>query len=193
MIATNVIGLESQGPVKPRSVVKAIRLSPELIATLETAAKENNRTVSSLVQGVLSSYFEWDEKAKRFGFVQIPTRLLRRTFDKLTLDSIKQLASLNLQLTRELTMFWYGRYDAATVIQLGQLFSQYSGIYKSAYDLKGGTAVGRHELGSNWSRFNDLTAQRISKDLGINLTFSSTDEMIGTKVPPDWMTKHKPG
>src|SRR5207247_8666149 len=68
------------------SASRTIRLEGDLDHVLEEIAKQENQSVSLIMNKALLRYIEWEYAAGRFGLIPVSTSVMRKLFELLTID-----------------------------------------------------------------------------------------------------------
>lgn len=124
-------------------------------------------SLNSLMVSILEKHVEWDKDAEKFGFVQVPGRILKSAFDKLKRPQIVAIADLHARLTQELVNFWFKDMSMENLIKFFQLNNKYSGLYQheELNTSRTVTFILKHRLGKHWSEYLEAVASSGFKDI----------------------------
>jgi DNA polymerase III delta prime subunit len=91
-----------------KTVLRTIRLSEDLEATLERLAAEKGIAMNALVSSALTKYALWDNMTERFGFVTISKSLFKDFVDSADPEKLQVLARAHRpQVMKDMMMFWF--------------------------------------------------------------------------------------
>ncbi|MGD0478239.1 MAG: hypothetical protein ABSB29_08780 [Nitrososphaerales archaeon] len=90
-----------------KTVLKTIRIPESLARSLEKGAAEEGTTVNSLANAILYRNFEWDRKAREFGFVWVHKPIFRRLVEIADDEELARLGREVIFATwKEMAEFW---------------------------------------------------------------------------------------
>ena len=138
-----------------KSIVKAVRITEDLDALLETDAAEKGITPGTLLSTILKKYAEWDRFAERYGLVSINKQILRKLVEIASDDEIKNLGTEAGKYYLDRTMFWYKQVNLEYFTEMLKNSAKYGGITQLDYENLGDNHVItlRHDFGRKWSLY----------------------------------------
>src|SRR3989475_8902451 len=71
------------------SASRTIRIEGDLDHVVEEIAKQENQSVSLIMNKALLRYIEWEYPAVRFGLIPVSTTVMRKLFERLTNDQAR--------------------------------------------------------------------------------------------------------
>src|SRR5438477_12842044 len=71
------------------SASRTIRLEVDIDRALEEIAKQENQSVSLIMNKALLRYVDWEHPAGRFGLIPVSASVMRKLFELLTLDQAR--------------------------------------------------------------------------------------------------------
>jgi hypothetical protein len=135
---------------------RTLRIENDLLDAIEGMASKERVSMNLAVNRALRRYVEWDSAERSRGYVSVPSGLLSRLMDTLTLEEAREL----------------GKWTAATafvpnmrrrnpvvsiqpVVDEMKMAARYTGRYSFDYAVKGGKGLIllRQNLGRNWTAF----------------------------------------
>jgi hypothetical protein len=150
------MGIHDTSNKQKKTVLRTIRITEELDGILEKDAKAQRTTVNALMHSIIMKYAEWDRFTERFGHIALPKTLFRAILDLIDENGLATLAEqVGVELTNEITSFWFKKVNNETLLQLLHNSCQYAKIGELEVEDKGRdhTFSIYHEYGPNWSTF----------------------------------------
>jgi hypothetical protein len=131
------------------------RFDKVMLDQLRLEANEKRIHVSTLLDQIIESHFEWHANAARAGFVPVRRRLIQRLFASLTKEQIDALAAeMSRGLTEETMMIMATKKTEESVFRLLERWIRVSGFNYRHEIVEGGRIfVIQHNMGQNWSYY----------------------------------------
>jgi len=143
-------------PTRRKTVLRTVRISKELDEILEKDAKVHRTSVNALISSIMAKYAEWDRYTEKFGHISVPMKLFRALLDLTDENALATLAErLGVELTNEITLFWFKKVDPETLRQFLTLACEYGKVGECEVKDEGRDHMFSiyHEYGKNWSMF----------------------------------------
>jgi uncharacterized protein YxeA len=137
-----------------KTVLRTIRISEELDGILEKDAKVHRTGVNALISSIMGKYAEWDRYTEKFEHIAIPTALFRALLELIDENALATLADrVSVELTNEITSFWFKKIDLETVLQFFSIACEYGKVGEVEIENEGRnyTITVYHEYGRKWS------------------------------------------
>src|SRR5947209_12046490 len=100
------------------SARRTIRLEGDLDHVLEEIAKQENQSVSLIMNKALLRYIEWEYPAGRFGLIPVSTSVMRKLFELLTIDQARTFGKeAGAQFLSEFVNFWFKALDFKALLK----------------------------------------------------------------------------
>jgi hypothetical protein len=152
------------------AVTRTIRLPEALDSSLQNISETEKVSVNSVINRSLERFVEWDQLTEKFGFASVTRALLSRLLDYLTLNEVREVGALMAKdQTRSLILYSGKEITYSALLNLLQLGTRYSGLYKADYTIdksKGKCIVVlSHSLGVKGSYFFESMLKTIFADL----------------------------
>jgi len=75
--------LSNAGKDERKTHLSTLRFSESLARSLQKEADDEGTTVNALANSILSGYFEWDKKAREFGFISLHKSIFKSLIEEL--------------------------------------------------------------------------------------------------------------
>jgi hypothetical protein len=178
-LTTTTTDLSQQG--EPRTV----RLDGDLVITLEERARQDNVTLSSLVNKAVKKSIEWDHNAEKFGFTSVSGTTLRKLFERLSDEDARKLGEDRGQ--NELPEFitlWFKKVDFETAIKALELLGSYGRAFRFDYSQDGmtHTIILKHDRGLNASAYYAEALKSLFKSLGLHVETIESDLQVTAEI-----------
>jgi hypothetical protein len=167
--------------------VRTFRLPIELADKLEAQARSLKVSANTVLVRALDRYVEWELPAERFGFLSIDRDSLQLLLRSIEPEKLAQIAEqAGRKNSRDVALFWYGRYDAETVAKGFQEIFSYGRFADCRVENKAGgwTVTLRHSLGREWTTWLRHYLDAVLREtLGARTEFDVTDRTIVFRIP----------
>ncbi len=139
------------------SASRTIRLEGDIDRTLEEIAKQENQSVSLIMNKVLLRYIDWEYPARRFGLIPVSTSVMRKLFELLTIDQARAFGKeAGAQFLSEFVNFWFKALDFSALLKaldfLGDRYAR-EFHFDQSFDGKVHTIIIKHDRGSATSAY----------------------------------------
>jgi hypothetical protein len=110
-----------------RSVTRTLRLDEDVEAGIVEMAEREQFSFNLLANRALRKLVEWEDKAGKFGFIQVPTSIVEKVFNILSDEEARELGrEAGTNTLPEMVLFWFKnrgpRVSAFYAELLGSLF-----------------------------------------------------------------------
>jgi len=160
-------------------------LRREFDGRLQEDAETGGMTVSSLLSSIVTKYAEWDRYARKFGYISIPSDVLKSLLQAVDDEEIADIAQdLGSRLIKELVQFWFNEVNVERLIEYVLLLCNYSGIgeYELHSQDTNHTVIIRHELGQKWSNFMSVFIDAAMKNtFGITIDSQASPSQVNIR------------
>jgi hypothetical protein len=167
---------------RKKTVLRTIRLTPQIDSQLQKDAKENDVTVNSIINKILTKRIEWDTHIEKFKFVSISRETFQALLELCNDREIEKVATIVGNQTLEaITLFWYQKLNLETILKTLSTYSKYSGLLTSEIEVDEGnySITFHHDLGKRWSIFLKCMASQFLKTaLGIEPKIQTSDNVV---------------
>ncbi len=152
-----MVGLEKEEK-RHRTVLKTVRLSPALDATLARKAESKGIGKNALIVSILNKYVEWDSVVEELGYASVPIEMvssLIRNLDKDTAFSIAKQVSKSVASSLPL---WFGSSSLNNLLMYFETAQKYRGAWVQHRTEKQGNTIKIivyqpfSEIGAAWER-----------------------------------------
>ncbi len=167
------------------SATRNIRLEGDLDHALEEIAKQENQSVSLIMNKALLRHVDWEYPAGRFGLITVSTSVMRKLFELLTIDQARTFGKeAGAQFISEFVNFWFKALDFKALLKalefLGDRYAR-EFHFDQSFDGKVHTLIIKHDRGSATSAYYaealkvlldrlNLKAETIESDQQVTLT-----------------------
>lgn len=147
--------MSEAGKDERKTHLTTFRFSESLARTLQREAADKGTTVNALANSILSEYFDWDKKAKEFGFISLHKPIFMRLIEELDDETLARIGREVLFPTwREMAEFWLQDSTPEKILDALSLRSKINPTRlrtrvtkeEGAY-----TITLRHDFGPKWS------------------------------------------
>lgn len=174
-------GYVSDSGEKRKTVLRTIRLGADVSEQMEAKARATGSSVNSLLSSLVTRYAEWDEKAERFGFMDMSKEFFRLYLEAADDEKLRQLTvERQPAIYSELMRFWFGEVTPNSFVKMLRLISIYGWWLDVEPRVTGReyALTVRHEFDMKFSLFLRWTFDSVIKSLfkatpQIELTASS--------------------
>jgi hypothetical protein len=177
------ISVENRGRYCNSSIT--FRLKNQTIGALKKQSEEEGISLNNLVTKVLDSYLEWECVAPKVGFIPMQKFVLRKLFDSLSEESIKDIAIAAADIFKDEVLMMRGKVDLDAILSLTKGRVKRSGFGLSIFDdtlAHSKKIIIQHEMGHNWSIFATAYHQRLINNIGYSVKTEGTDNSITIEI-----------
>jgi len=170
------------------SVVRSIRISKEVDATLHNDAKERRLTYNQLVSNILTKYSEWDRFAEKLGYVSNSTILYKQFVALIPDDKLEEIGIASSEMVKDALLILYKKTDIDSFLEYLSLVTKYawgtSLRYDQKTDGKNCTLTFHHVFGKKWSiAFTSNMRQAIKDISGLEPKIVATENTLTFTFP----------
>lgn len=83
--------MSNAGKDERKTRLRTLRFSESLARSLEKEAAEEGTTVNALANSILGGYFDWDKKAREFGFISLHKPIFMRLIEELDDETLARI------------------------------------------------------------------------------------------------------
>ena len=139
------------------SASRTIRLEGDIDRALEEIAKQENQSVSLIMNKALLRYIDWEYPARRFGLIPVSTSVMRKLFELLTIDQARAFGKeAGAQFLFEFVNFRFRALDFSALLKaldfLGDRYAR-EFHFDQSFDGKVHTIIIRHDRGPATSAY----------------------------------------
>src|SRR5207245_9380465 len=136
---------------------RAIRLDGDIDRALEAIAKQENQSVSLIMNKALLRHVDWEYPAGRFGLITVSSSVMRKLFELLTIDQARTFGKeAGTQFFSEFVNFWFKALDFKALLKalefLGDRYAR-EFHFDQSFDGKVHTLIVKHDRGSPRSAY----------------------------------------
>jgi hypothetical protein len=168
------------------NATRAIRLEGDLDRTLEEIAKQENQSVSLIMNKALLRYAEWEYPAGRFGLITVSSSVTRKLFELLTVDQARTFGrEAGAQFLSEFINFWFKALDFNALLKaLEYLGDRYARDFHfdQSFDGKVHTIIIRHDRGSSTSAYYAEALKVLLERLNLKAETVESDQQVTITV-----------
>jgi hypothetical protein len=165
---------------------RAIRLEGDLDRALEEIAKQENQSVSLIMNKALLRYAEWEYPAGRFGLITVSSSVTRKLFELLTVDQARTFGrEAGAQFLSEFVNFWFKALDFNALLKaLEYLGDRYARDFHfdQSFDGKVHTIIIRHDRGSSTSAYFAEALKVLLERLNLRAETVESDQQVTITV-----------
>lgn len=140
---------------KRRTHLRTLRFSESLARSLQKEAADEGTTVNALANSILSQYFDWDLKAREFGFISLHRPIFMRLIEELDDETLVRIGQEALFATwKEMAEFWLQDSSPERVLEVLNMRSKINPDRlrtKVTKEEDTYTIVLHHDFGPKWS------------------------------------------
>jgi hypothetical protein len=168
------------------SATRAIRLVSDLDRALEEIAKQENQSVSLIINKALLRYAEWEYPAGRFGLITVSSSVTRKLFELLTVDQARTFGrDAGAQFLSEFVNFWFKALDFNALLRaLEYLGDRYARDFHfdQSFDGKVHTIIIKHDRGSSTSAYYAEALKALLERLNMRAETVESDQQVTITV-----------
>ncbi len=168
------------------SASRTIRLEGDLDRALEQIAKEENQSVSLIMNKALVRYAFWEYPAGRFGLITVSNSVVRKLFEHLTVDQARAFGrEAGAQFLSEFVNFWFQTLDFDALLKalefLGDGYARQFHFDHSS-DGKVHIIIIKHDRGSSTSAYYAEALKVLLDRLGLKTEAVESDQQVTITV-----------
>jgi hypothetical protein len=171
-----------------RSVTRTLRLDEDVEAGIVEMAEREQFSFNLLANRALRKLVEWDDKATKFGFIQVPTSIVEKVFNILSDDEARELGrEAGANSLPEMVLFWFKKFNPENALKALEMIGSYGNAFRVQYTIDGGTdtVVLKHDRGPRVSAFYGELFQSLFKPMGAKVETHETDgQVVATITRP---------
>ena len=152
------------------------RIDSRKLETLRADAEENQVSLNTLVNQVLTNYIEWDMVAAKAGYAVFQKDALKELFNAANEETLKRIASQSVSSSKDMLLLMMGDYSLDVYLSLVKNRARKSGFILREYrDEKARKIVIQHDMGRHWSMFFKEQMEKIIHAMGYKAKVDYTD------------------
>ena len=171
-----------------RSVTRTLRLDEDVEAGIVEMAEREQFSFNLLANRALRKLVEWEDKAGKFGFIQVPTSLVEKVFNILTDEEARELGrEAGANTIPEMVLFWFKKFNPETALKALEMIGGYGNAFRLQYTIDGetDTVVLKHDRGPRVSAFYGEMFLSLFKPMGARVETHETDgQVVATIIRP---------
>ena len=139
-----------------RSVTRTLRLDEDVEAGIVEMAEREQFSFNLLANRALRKLVEWEDKAGKFGFIQVPTSIVEKVFNILSDEEARELGrEAGTNTLPEMVLFWFKKFNPETALKAMEMIGGYGNSFRLQYTIDGetDTVVLKHDRGPRVSAF----------------------------------------
>lgn len=155
------------------------RIDSRKLETLRADAEENQVSLNTLVNQVLTNYIEWDMVAAKAGYAVFQKDALKEIFNATNEETLKRIASQSVNSSKDMLLLMMGDYSLGVYLSLVKNRARKSGFILREYrDEKARKIVIQHDMGRHWSMFFKEQTEEIIHAMGYKAKVDYTDNTL---------------
>src|SRR3989475_12236482 len=168
------------------SATRNIRLEGDLDHALEEIAKQENQSVSLIMNKALLRHVDWEYPAGRFGLITVSTSVMRKLFELLTIDQARTFGKeAGAQFLSEFVNFWFKALDFKALLKalefLGDRYAR-EFHFDQSFDGKVHTLIVKHDRGSATSAYYAEALKVLLDRLNLKAETVESDQQVTITV-----------
>lgn len=171
-----------------RSVTRTLRLDEDVEAGIVEMAEREQFSFNLLANRALRKLVEWEDKAGKFGFIQVPTSLVEKVFSILTDEEARELGKeAGTNSIPEMVLFWFKKFNPENALKALEMIGSYGNAFRLQYTIDGetSTVVLKHDRGPRVSAFYTELLGSLFKPMGAIVETHETDgQVVATITRP---------
>jgi len=171
-----------------RSVTRTLRLDEDVEAGIVEMAEREQFSFNLLANRALRKLVEWEDKAGKFGFIQVPTSLVEKVFSILSDEEARELGrEAGTNTLPEMVLFWFKKFNPENALKAMEMIGNYGNAFRLQYTVDGetDTVVLKHDRGPRVSAFYGEMFQSLFKPMGAKVETRETDgQVVATIIRP---------
>ena len=149
-----------------KTILRTFRLLEPLARSLEKEAADEGISVNTTANLIFSQHYDWEKKAKEFGFMAVHKPVFMRLIEEL---DDKTLARIGREVVptsfEEMAEFWFQESTPDKILDVIAARFKFDTLRRAKITKEGDTytVVLRHELGPKWSIIAESAARELTK------------------------------
>ncbi len=168
------------------SETRTIRLDGDLAVKLDELAKQENVSISFIINKALRRHVEWEIYAERFGFMMAFTSKMKRLFEHLTDEEARTMGRQSGENEFSAFInFWFKKLDLETTLKALELLGgEHSRAFRFEHTNDGPmhTIILKHDRGPNTSAYYSEVAKTLFNRLGLKAETVESDQQVTVTV-----------
>jgi len=181
-----MLEVEKAEPARVPSETRTIRLEGDILLKLEELAKQDNVSISFIINKALRRHVEWEIYAEKFGFMMVFTAKMKRIYESLTDEEARELGRQSARNEySEFINFWFKKIDFETTLKaLEVLGSEYARSFKFEHSFEGNvhTIIFKHDRGPRTSAYYAEMAKILFNRLSLKVETVESDQQLTISV-----------
>ncbi|MGD0145322.1 MAG: hypothetical protein ABSB53_00505 [Nitrososphaerales archaeon] len=140
---------------KRRTQLRTFRFSESLMRSLEKEAADEDTSVNALASSIISGYFDWDKKAREFGFISLHKPIFMRLIEELDDETLDRIGREVMASTwKEMAEFWLQDSSPEKMLEVLSMRSKINPSRlrtRITREENKYTIILRHDFGPKWS------------------------------------------
>jgi hypothetical protein len=169
-------------------VTRTLRLDEDVEAGIVEMAEREQFSFNLLANRALRKLVEWEDKAGKFGFIQVPTSIVEKVFSILSDEEARELGrEAGTNTLPEMVLFWFKKFNPETALKAMEMIGGYGNSFRLQYTIDGetDTVVLKHDRGPRVSAFYAELLGSLFKPMGARVETHETDgQVVATIVRP---------
>jgi hypothetical protein len=171
-----------------RSVTRTLRLDEDVEAGIVEMAEREQFSFNLLANRSLRKLVEWEDKAIKFGFIQVPTSIVEKVFSILSDEEARELGrEAGSNTLPEMVLFWFKKFNTENALKAMEMIGSYGNAFRLQYTIDGetSTVVLKHDRGPRVSSFYAELLASLFKPMGAKIETRETDgQVVATITRP---------
>jgi hypothetical protein len=171
-----------------RSVTRTLRLDEDVEAGIVDMAEREQFSFNLLANRALRKLVEWEDKAGKFGFMQVPTSIVEKVFSILSDEEAREIGrEAGTNTLPEMVLFWFKKFNIENALKTMEMIGGYGNSFRLQYTIDGetDTVVLKHDRGPRVSAFYAELLGSLFKPMGAKVETHETDgQVVATIVRP---------
>jgi hypothetical protein len=159
------------------------RIESRKLKTLRDNALENQVSLNTLVNQILTAYTEWDMIAIKAGYATLPKNVLKELFNAIDEETLLKIAAMTADSSKDILLLMMGEVTLDAYFSLLKNRSKRSGFSLREYEEEGTRKlVIQHEMGRHWSVFFKAHHEQVIYNAGYKAKVEYTDNTLVLSV-----------
>ncbi len=164
------------------SATRTIRLEGDLDRDLEEIARQENLSVSIIINKALSRYVDWEHRAEKFGFAATSSSVMRKLFENLNDQQARSFGKeVGAQFLAEFVTFWFKIMDLNALLKglefLGDRYGKQF-HFDHSFDGKVHTIIVKHDRGATTSAYYSEALKALFARLSLKAEAVESDQQV---------------
>lgn len=155
------------------------RIDSQKLKTLRECADENQVSLNTLVNQILTGYIEWDMVAVKAGYATIQKDILKEMFEAVDDEALKAVAARTADSSKDVMLVMTGQVSLEAFFSIMRNRAKRSGFTYREYEENGAKKfILQHEMGRHWSMFFKIHCERLVNSAGHKAKVDYTDNTL---------------